>query len=85
MKGTGQLGVWLAGGFLTLVVAATILSLPWTLERMGDDAAAPRRVEAPGRPRHQAPHSPEAIYANPYRHRPNPFSSPLSCDRSVTG
>ena len=46
MSPTGQVGVWLAGGFLVLVVLATVLSLPWTLARIGADASSPRRFEA---------------------------------------
>lgn len=43
---SGNLGVWFAGGFLTLVVLASVLTLPWTLARVGGDAASPRRFEA---------------------------------------
>ena len=46
MGASRQSGQWLAIGFLTLVVLATLLSLPWTLMRMGDNAASPRRFEA---------------------------------------
>ena len=37
---------WVAGGVLIVVTLATLLSLPWTLARVGNDAAAPRRFEA---------------------------------------
>lgn len=46
MSQTGHFGHWLAGGFLVLIALATVLSLPWTLARIGTDASSPRRFEA---------------------------------------
>jgi ABC-type dipeptide/oligopeptide/nickel transport system permease subunit len=46
MSNTGHIGHWLAAGFLVLIVLATVLTLPWTLARVGNDAASPRRFEA---------------------------------------
>ena len=46
MSASRQYGLWVALGFLTLVVLLTVLLLPWTLERVGSDATAPRRFEA---------------------------------------
>ncbi len=46
MSQSGHFGHWLAGGFLAFIALATVLSLPWTLARIGTDASSPRRFEA---------------------------------------
>jgi ABC-type dipeptide/oligopeptide/nickel transport system permease subunit len=46
MSASRQFGLWVALGFLTLVVLLTVVLLPWTLQRVGPDATSPRRFEA---------------------------------------